>query len=59
MMKLAMENNPSETAFVVKEDAGYHLRCLLQVLRWNSAHCQIPAYWLQKLQAMAWRESQK
>ena len=26
MMKLAMENNLSETAFVVKEKAGYHLR---------------------------------
>lgn len=26
MMKLAMENNLSETAFVVKEEAGYHLR---------------------------------
>lgn len=26
MMKLAMENNLSETAFIVKEDAGYHLR---------------------------------
>ena len=25
-MKLAMENNLSETAFIVKEDAGYHLR---------------------------------
>ena len=26
MMKLAMENNLSETAFIVKEDGGYHLR---------------------------------
>lgn len=26
MMKLAMENNLSETAFIVKEDKGYHLR---------------------------------
>ena len=26
MMKLAMENNLSETAFVVKEEKGYHLR---------------------------------
>ena len=26
MMKLAMENNLSETAFIVKEDNGYHLR---------------------------------
>ena len=26
MMKLAMENNLSETAFIVKETAGYHLR---------------------------------
>ena len=26
MMKLAMENNLSETAFIVKEDEGYHLR---------------------------------
>jgi PhzF family phenazine biosynthesis protein len=26
MMKLARENNLSETAFIVKEDAGYHLR---------------------------------
>lgn len=26
MMKLAAENNLSETAFIVKEDAGYHLR---------------------------------
>ena len=26
MMKLAMENNLSETAFVVKEGSGYHLR---------------------------------
>ena len=26
MMKLATENNLSETAFIVKEDAGYHLR---------------------------------
>ena len=26
MMKLAMENNLSETAFVVKEEEGYHLR---------------------------------
>ena len=26
MMKLAMENNLSETAFIVKEDAGYYLR---------------------------------
>ena len=26
MMKLAMENNLSETAFIVKEDTGYHLR---------------------------------
>ena len=26
MMKLAMENNLSETAFIVKEPAGYHLR---------------------------------
>ena len=26
MMNLAMENNLSETAFIVKEDAGYHLR---------------------------------
>ncbi|MBR3358945.1 MAG: PhzF family phenazine biosynthesis protein [Solobacterium sp.] len=26
MMKLAMENNLSETAFLVKEDAGWHLR---------------------------------
>lgn len=26
MMKLAMENNLSETAFIVKEKAGYHLR---------------------------------
>ena len=24
MMKLAMENNLSETAFIVKEDAGYN-----------------------------------
>lgn len=26
MMKLAMENNLSETAFIVEEEAGYHLR---------------------------------
>ncbi len=26
MMKLARENNLSETVFIVKEDAGYHLR---------------------------------
>lgn len=26
MMKLAQENNLSETAFIVKEEAGYHLR---------------------------------
>ena len=26
MMKLAMENNLSETAFIVKEEAGYRLR---------------------------------
>jgi len=26
MMKLAMENNLSETAFIVKEGAGWHLR---------------------------------
>ena len=26
MMKLAMENNLSETAFIVKEEKGYHLR---------------------------------
>ena len=26
MMKLERENNLSETAFIVKEDAGYHLR---------------------------------
>ncbi len=26
MMNLAMENNLSETAFIVKEDCGYHLR---------------------------------
>lgn len=26
MMKLAMENNLSETAYIVKEDEGYHLR---------------------------------
>ena len=26
MMKLAMENNLSETAFIVKEDKDYHLR---------------------------------
>ena len=26
MIKLAMENNLSETAFIVKEDEGYHLR---------------------------------
>jgi len=26
MMKLAMENNLSETAFIVREEAGYHLR---------------------------------
>ncbi len=26
MMDLAMENNLSETAFIVKEGAGYHLR---------------------------------
>ena len=26
MMKLAMENNLSETAYIVKEDKGYHLR---------------------------------
>ena len=26
MMKLAMENNLSETAFIVKEPQGYHLR---------------------------------
>ena len=26
MMKLAMENNLSETAFIVKEAQGYHLR---------------------------------
>ena len=26
MMKLAMENNLSETAFIVKEQQGYHLR---------------------------------
>ena len=26
MMKLAMENNLSETAFIVQEDTGYHLR---------------------------------
>ena len=26
MMKLAMENNLSETAYIVKEEAGYHLR---------------------------------
>ena len=26
MMKLAMENNPSEMAFIVKEEEGYHLR---------------------------------
>lgn len=25
MMKLVMENNLSETAFIVKEEAGYHL----------------------------------
>jgi PhzF family phenazine biosynthesis protein len=30
MMKLAMENNLSETAFIVKEDAGYHLRWFTQ-----------------------------
>lgn len=26
MLKLAMENNLSETAFIVKEEQGYHLR---------------------------------
>ena len=26
MMKLAMENNLSETAFIVREEQGYHLR---------------------------------
>ncbi len=26
MMQLAAENNLSETAFIVKEEAGYHLR---------------------------------
>ena len=26
MMKLEMENNLSETAFIVKEEQGYHLR---------------------------------
>ena len=26
MMKLALENNLSETAFIVKETSGYHLR---------------------------------
>ena len=26
MMNLAMENNLSETAFIVKEEKGYHLR---------------------------------
>ena len=26
MMRLAMENNLSETAFIVREAAGYHLR---------------------------------
>lgn len=26
MMKLAMENNLSETAFIVEEEQGYHLR---------------------------------
>ena len=27
MIKLAMENNLSETAFLVKEKTGYHLHC--------------------------------
>ena len=37
MMKLAMENNLSETAFIVKEEAGYHLRGLLRGQRLNCA----------------------
>ena len=47
MMKLAMENNLSETAFIVKEEKRYHLRWFTpgteviwsyQNLLWNWAH---------------------
>ena len=34
MMKLAMENNLSETAFIVKEERGYHLR-------WFTPGCEV------------------
>ena len=37
MMKLAMENNLSETAYIVKEEQGYHLRSLLRDLKLNYA----------------------
>lgn len=34
MMSIAMENNLSETAFIVKEPAGYHLR-------WFTPTCEV------------------
>ena len=37
MMKLAMENNLSETAFIVKEETGYHLRWFTPEQRWGCA----------------------
>ena len=52
MMNLAMENNLSETAFIVKEDAGYHLRWFTpgtEVELCGSAHCQIADYWSKEL----------
>ncbi len=52
MMKLAMENNLSETAFIVKEKEGYHLRWFTpgsEVELCGSAHCQIADYWSKEL----------
>lgn len=37
LMSITVENNLSETAFAVKEDDSYHLRCLLREGRSISA----------------------
>ncbi|MBR2794182.1 MAG: PhzF family phenazine biosynthesis protein [Solobacterium sp.] len=37
MRNLAMENSLSETAFLVREEQGYHLRWFTPLRRWNCA----------------------
>ena len=61
MKNIALENNLSETAFVVKEPAGYHLRWFTPTDEINLCghatlatayvilHCQIADYWSQVL----------